>query len=76
MLDVVTCVQFNPSDERYFVSGSIDGKVRIWDTFGCQVVDWIDAKDIVSAVCYQPDGKGIVVGCFSGTCRFYSISGR
>lgn len=53
----VTCVQFNPVDENYFISGSIDGKVRIWSISGCQVVDWIDIREIVTAVAYSPDGK-------------------
>ena len=53
----VTCVQFNPVDENYFISGSIDGKVRIWAIPGCQVVDWTDITEIVTAVCYCPDGK-------------------
>lgn len=53
----VTCIQFNPVDDNHFVSGSIDGKVRIWEITGCQVVDWTDIKDIVTAVCYRPDGK-------------------
>ncbi|KAE8730428.1 Detected protein of confused Function [Hibiscus syriacus] len=35
----VTCVQFNPVNDDYFISGSIDGKVRIWAIPGCQVVD-------------------------------------
>lgn len=53
----MTCVQFNPVDDDYFVSGSIDGKVRIWAIPGCHVVDWTDLTDIVTAVCYRPDGK-------------------
>lgn len=53
----MTCVQFNPLDENYFISGSIDGKVRIWSISGCQVVDWTDIKEIVTAVCYKPDGQ-------------------
>lgn len=53
----VTCIQFNPVDDNHFISGSIDGKVRIWEITGCQVVDWTDIKDIVTAVCYRPDGK-------------------
>lgn len=57
LCDTVTCVQFNPVDDNYFISGSIDGKVRIWVIPGCQVVDWIDVTDIVTAVCYRPDGK-------------------
>ncbi|CAN1250882.1 Uncharacterized WD repeat-containing protein C3H5.08c [Linum perenne] len=71
----VTCVQFNPADDNYFMSGSIDGKVRIWATAGCQVVDWTDMKEIVTAACYRPDGQGLVVGSMTGICRFYSLPG-
>lgn len=53
----MTCIQFNPVDDNHFVSGSIDGKVRIWEITGRQVADWMDMKDIVTAVCYRPDGK-------------------
>lgn len=56
-MHAVTSVQFNPVDDNYFISGSIDGKVRIWDIKGVQVVGWTDVKDIVTAVCYQPDGQ-------------------
>ncbi|CAK7348688.1 unnamed protein product [Dovyalis caffra] len=69
--DYVTCVQFNPVDENYFISGSIDGKVRIWAIPGCRVVDWTDITEIVTAVCYRPDGKGGIVGSMTGNCRFY-----
>lgn len=53
----MTCIQFNPVDDNYFISGSIDGKVRIWAVPDCQVVDWTDIRDIVTAVCYRPDGQ-------------------
>lgn len=53
----MTCIQFNPVDEDYFISGSIDGKVRIWRIPDSQVVDWTDVRDIVTAVCYRPDGQ-------------------
>ncbi|TVU29810.1 hypothetical protein EJB05_21397, partial [Eragrostis curvula] len=72
----VTCVQFNPVDERYFISGSIDGKVRIWDVSEKRVVDWDDTRDIITAVSYKPDGKGLVVGNVAGKCRFYDRSGQ
>ncbi|KAJ9177781.1 hypothetical protein P3X46_012955 [Hevea brasiliensis] len=72
----VTCIQFNPVDENYFISGSIDGKVRIWGVLEKRVVDWVDARDVTSAICYRPDGKGFVVGSISGTCRFYEASGN
>jgi WD40 repeat protein len=69
----VTCVAFNPVDDNYFISGSIDGKVRIWEVLGCRVVDYTDVGDILSAVCYRPDGMGGIVGSMTGNCRFYDI---
>ncbi|XP_068634647.1 uncharacterized protein [Aristolochia californica] len=72
----VTCVQFNPLDENYFISGSIDGKVRIWAISGCHVVDWTDISEIVTAVCYRPDGQAGIVGSITGKCRFYDASGN
>ncbi|XP_044501703.1 uncharacterized protein LOC123222803 [Mangifera indica] len=70
----VSCVQFNPVDDNYFISGSIDGKVRLWAIPGCQVVDWTDITEIVTAICFRPDGMGVVVGSMSDTCRFYDAS--
>ncbi|KAA8540065.1 hypothetical protein F0562_026757 [Nyssa sinensis] len=70
----VTCVQFDPVDDNHFISGSIDGKVRIWAIPGCHVVDWTDIRDMVTAVCYRPDGQGAIVGSMTGNCRFYNIS--
>ncbi|KAL8171104.1 hypothetical protein V2J09_022908 [Rumex salicifolius] len=52
----VTCVQFNPIDDNYFISGSLDGKVWIWEISNCHVVSWSDIKDIVIVVRYLPDG--------------------
>ncbi|XP_047341046.1 WD repeat-containing protein 44-like [Impatiens glandulifera] len=72
----VTSIEFNPVDDNYFISGSIDGKVRIWKVHGCKVVDWIDVKEIVTAVCYYPSGNGGVIGSMDGSCRFYDIVGN
>ncbi|XP_062185079.1 uncharacterized protein LOC133888749 [Phragmites australis] len=74
--DYVTCVQFNPIDERYFISGSIDCKVRIWDILDKRVTDWADTRNIITALSYQPDGKGFIVGTLTGVCRFYDQSGE
>lgn len=53
----VTCVQFNPVEDRLFISGSIDGKVRIWDILENRVIDWVEIGDMATAICYRPDGK-------------------
>ncbi|KAK6146493.1 hypothetical protein DH2020_020362 [Rehmannia glutinosa] len=71
----VTCVEFNPVDDNHFISGSIDGKLRIWEVRGGRVIDWTDIREIVTAVCYCPDGKGGVVGSMDGNCRFYDVIG-
>jgi WD40 repeat protein len=41
----VTCVQCKPTNDNYFISGFIDGMVRIWDISRCQVVDRADSKE-------------------------------
>lgn len=56
-MKTVTCIQFNPIDDSYFISGSIDGKVRIWGVSVERVLDWTYVRDVISAICYQPDGK-------------------
>lgn len=57
LLGPVTCIQFNPMDENYFLSGSIDGKIRIWGVKKQRVVDWADIRDVITAISYRPDGK-------------------
>jgi len=57
LFNSVTCIQFNPVNENYFISGSIDGKVRIWGIREERVIDWADIRDVISAISYQQDGK-------------------
>nr|GMD49064.1 WD repeat-containing protein 44-like [Ipomoea batatas] len=72
--DFVTCIQFNPVDDRYFISGSLDAKVRIWSIPERQVVDWNDLHEMVTAACYTPDGQGALVGSYKGSCLLYNTS--
>ncbi|CAM8992215.1 unnamed protein product [Rhodiola kirilowii] len=72
--DYVTCIHFNPADDRYFISGSLDAKVRIWSIPDHQVVDWTDLHEMVTAACYTPDGQGALVGSYKGSCRLYSTT--
>ncbi|CAK9319981.1 unnamed protein product [Citrullus colocynthis] len=71
--DYVTCIQFNPVDDDYFISGSLDAKVRIWNIPDRYVVDWTDLHEMVTAACYTPDGQGAIIGSHKGSCRMYSI---
>ncbi|KAK9684183.1 hypothetical protein RND81_10G192300 [Saponaria officinalis] len=72
--DYVTCIQFNPVNDDYFISGSLDAKVRVWSVPGRRVVDWTDLHEMVTAACYTPDGQGAAVGSHKGLCRMYSIT--
>ncbi|RRT60759.1 hypothetical protein B296_00044735 [Ensete ventricosum] len=62
--------QFNPVDDRYFISGSLDEKVRIWSIPERQVVDWNDLHEMVTAAyrirlsqisaCLTTNGKHVI----------------
>lgn len=39
-IDFVTTIQFHPRDDRYFLSGSLDGKVRLWNIPDKRVTLW------------------------------------
>lgn len=70
----MTCIQFDPIDDGYSISGSLDAKVRIWNMPDRQVVDWTNLHEMVTAACYTPDGQGAIVGSHEGSCRFYNTS--
>ncbi|XP_074588804.1 uncharacterized protein LOC141844704 [Curcuma longa] len=74
--DYVTCIQFHPLDDAYFITGSVDRKARIWSVDENIVVDWVDTRNIITAISYQTDGKGFAVGTLSGNCLFYECSGN
>ncbi|KAL1545942.1 WD repeat-containing protein 44-like isoform X2 [Salvia divinorum] len=70
--DYVTCIQFNPVVDNHFISGSLDGKLRIWSVPDRQVVDWTDVHEMLTAAAYTPDGQGAIVGSQQGNCKIYS----
>ncbi|XP_024974696.1 WD repeat-containing protein 44-like [Cynara cardunculus var. scolymus] len=70
--DYVTCIQFNPTDEDYFISGSLDTKIRLWSIPGRKVIDWSDLHDMITSLSYSPDGQGAIVGLHKGSCKSYS----
>ncbi|KDD73532.1 hypothetical protein H632_c2081p0, partial [Helicosporidium sp. ATCC 50920] len=73
--DFVTAIDFHPSDDRLFVSGSIDGKLRAWNIPDQRVASWHDVHDMVTAAAYSPDGRRVVAGTMRGRCRFYAVRG-
>ncbi|KAF5953768.1 hypothetical protein HYC85_006624 [Camellia sinensis] len=70
----ITCIQFNPTDDDYFISGSLDAKVRIWSIPDRKLVDYTDLHEMVTSACYTPDGQGAMVGSNTGSCHLYSTA--
>ena len=62
----VTSVSFHPTKDKYFVSGSFDRKVRVWDTPSGRVTEWAQAPDRISSVTFTPDEEYVVAGLFRG----------
>lgn len=50
-------------DDDYFISGSLDAKVRIWNIPDRQLVDYTDLHEMVTAACYSPDGQVASLTC-------------
>lgn len=69
--NLVASVAFHPTDDRYFISGGLDKKLRLWDITDGLVKEWSQAPDVITAVRYTPDGKYAVAGLFQGQVYFY-----
>jgi WD40 repeat protein len=73
--DFVTSIQFHPRDDRFFLAGSLDSKLRLWSIPDKSVAYWTQVPDMVTAVTFAPDGKTAVAGCLNGLCMFYETEG-
>ncbi|KAL8158001.1 hypothetical protein AgCh_002636 [Apium graveolens] len=51
-------------------------EVRIWGVNEKRVVDWAYVRDVITEICYHPNGNNLAVGSLSGTCHFYDASGN
>ncbi|CAG8446899.1 2224_t:CDS:2 [Ambispora leptoticha] len=75
--DIVTAIAFHPKDDRFFLSGSLDCKLRLWNIPEKRVAHWNELADsqLVTAVGFTADGKIAVAGSFRGLCLFYETDG-
>ncbi|KAJ2215957.1 hypothetical protein IW140_002474 [Coemansia sp. RSA 1813] len=76
--DIVTSVAFNPRDDRLFISGSLDCRLRLWDIPARGVRQWTGLPEgqMVTTVGFtSPRGDHIVAGTYRGMCVFYSTDG-
>ncbi|XP_038630498.1 WD repeat-containing protein 44 isoform X2 [Scyliorhinus canicula] len=73
-IDFVTAIAFHPRDDRYFLSGSLDGKLRLWNIPDKKVALWneIDGQTkLITAANFCQNGKYAVIGTYDGRCIFY-----
>lgn len=70
---VNTCLSF-AQDDRYFLSGSLDGKLRLWNIPDKKVALWneVDGQTrLITAANFCQNGKYAVIGTYDGRCIFY-----
>ena len=73
--DFVTSVQFHPRDDRFFLAGSLDSKLRLWSIPDKSVAYWSQLPELITAVAFTPDGKTAIAGCLNGLCLFCETEG-
>ncbi|CAF4589775.1 unnamed protein product, partial [Rotaria sp. Silwood1] len=87
-VDFVSAIAFHPRDDRYFVSASLDGHVRLWNIPDKRVVYWTSIPtqasstitaaapqgNLITAVNFCDDGRKVIVGTFDGRFLLYTDS--
>lgn len=62
-------------DDRYFLSGSLDGKLRLWNIPDKKVALWNEVSGttkLITAANFCLNGRFAVVGTYDGRCIFYN----
>merc|ERR1711868_238939 len=72
--ETVKCVAFHPEENSLFVSGSLDGKIRVWNvpeqrTICSESVTprWKNGE-MITAICFAKKAQWILVGTYDGRC--------
>lgn len=73
--DFVPSIQFHPTDDRFFLAGSLDAKLRLWSIPDKTVAYVTTVPDMITAVSFTPDGKTSIAGTLGGLCMFYDTEG-
>jgi WD40 repeat protein len=73
--DMVTCVDFHPTNDSYFISGGFDLKLRCWSIPNGRVKAWAQTPDIITAAQYSPNGNMVAAGLMKGQVYFYMTDG-
>ena len=73
-IDFVTAICFHPRNDQFFLSGSLDGKLRLWNIPDKKVALWNEVEGsakLITTANFIQNGKFAVVGTYDGRCIFY-----
>lgn len=73
--DFVTSIQFHPRDDRFFLAGSLDMKLRLWSIPDKSVAFTVNVPDMITSVSFTPDGRYSMAGCLNGLLNIYETDG-
>ena len=71
--DFVTSIAFHPRDDRYFLSGSLDCRLRLWSVPTKSLYAWQEVDKLITAVAFTSDGKSAIAGTYLGQAAFFDI---
>ncbi|XP_065182884.1 WD repeat-containing protein 44-like [Sycon ciliatum] len=73
--EFVTGIAFHPRDDRYFLSGSLDARLRLWNIPDKKVALWNEVEGsgnrLITAANFVQNGKYAAAGTYDGRCLLY-----
>jgi len=70
----VVSVSFNPVEDRFFITGGFDKKLRIWNIPNGRVAKYLPTPGVITIARYGPDGKSAAAGLMDGKVFFYHVT--
>lgn len=67
----VTSALFHPKNNNIFVTGSIDGQIRVFDISEVKILCQLQTDDGISSVAYSPNGELLAAGLSKGKVILY-----
>ncbi|KAK3240730.1 hypothetical protein CYMTET_49450 [Cymbomonas tetramitiformis] len=71
--DFVTAIDFHPLNDKFFLSGSLDEKLRLWNIPDHKIADWVHVHEMITAACFSSDGNTVAAGSYKGKCWYYEV---
>ncbi|GKT23566.1 hypothetical protein ADUPG1_012468 [Aduncisulcus paluster] len=71
----ITDISFNPKFHNQFISSSLDGTIRVWDSAGTPQKSLLGPRSRigVSSIDISPNGKYLLASTFDSVCRLWNI---